>query len=349
MSSSKGLSSTSKAQTSMMSKATNMSSTLKSVASTTSIRSPSSTKPAAKKKELSPEHLADLEFLRGLSAQCLEQDVRRVLSIFATAREKKSKELLVGASETIVLICSDQLGFTRFVETEGVEPVASVAADPPEAGSKYSGPAVHGLCRGAAVWLDDVDPVDFTELSRLLYLTLWLGGLDEDVAVSAVAAIKRFTLHRAEHAAGMLKAGVLNVLHRLLSVHRSPEFVVEVFVLLYLLCDMPVEAVGEHLLDELELVTTVIEALQGAPLNMRVQVAGLRLLAMWASRLRSKEEISEAIENAGAKELLESAVQKLRSSGFLHAAAWLTAMAGRALSENLDRVNSQQESKQESV
>jgi len=296
---------------------------------------PTATKSEKKKKEVSGEMLADIEYLKNVKGDAIEKDLRKVVSFFAAGRERKSKEILGASCDAIARICLDGVGFVRFVEADQVETIAAVAGEPSEAGGKYSAIAVDGLCRGATAWLENVDPVDFSELSRLLYLALWLGGIDEDVAVAAVDAMMRFTRHRAEHAMGMLQAGVLNVLHRLLGVHRGPEFVSEVCVLLYLLCDMPVEAAGEHVLEELGLIKTIIDFMKGAPLNLRLQVAGLRLLALWATRLRTQEEIPEAIDKAGAKKLLEGAVEKLSSGGFEHAATWLTCIAQRAFTDGL--------------
>lgn len=285
---------------------------------------------STKKKEVTPEALADLDFLQAVTSESLDKNIRKVLSLFQQGREKKNKEILVAASEAVVRICSDQVGFVRFIEAEGVEYIASVASDPYEAGGKYSIPAVHGLCAAAIHWLEVVDPVDFTELSRLLFLTLWLGGVDEDVAVAALAAIERFTLHRPEHAAGMVSAGVLNVLHRLLAAHTGPEFVGEVFRLLYLLCDMPGEAIAEHLQEELEIIGSVAECLEEAPVNIRLQVSGLRLLTMWATRLKDDEVVMEAIDDANIQPLLDSAVLNLTKAGFAHAGSWLTTIAGNA-------------------
>ena len=59
--------------------------------------------------------------------------------------------------------------------------------------SKPKGAAV---LKRSALWLDEVDEIDFDQLQHVLYLAYWLGAEDEDVAISALAAIERFTLYR---------------------------------------------------------------------------------------------------------------------------------------------------------
>jgi len=267
----------------------------------------------------------DIDFVQGLGADCDKEDVRRLLELFGSSRDKKDTPLLVGAGEAIGRVCSEAHGLKLFKDAEGVIAVAQLAAEPVQA----LRPAVEGLCKGAAEWLDAVDPVDYHELNNVLYFTLWLGGVDEDVAVSAVGAMERFTLHLPQHSVGMLQAGVLNLLHGLIGEHRNPEFVEQVFSFLYLLCDLPAEVVEAPLNEELEIIGTVVEMLQEAPLNMRLQMTGLRLLAMWCTRFRGHGDIPDTIREYGAGALFEDAVRVLDRSGLTHYAAWVSGMAGR--------------------
>merc|ERR1740117_257274 len=50
---------------------------------------------------------------------------------------------------------------------------------------------------------------------------------------------------------------------------------------LFRLCDVPGDLFAQHLLDEKELILSIVETLDEAPLNMRLQVAGFRLLCLW--------------------------------------------------------------------
>jgi len=291
------------------------------------------TKQATVKKKVKPGDLGDLEFLSSLSSEgTTDKDVHRAVKLFMEAREKKQKDVLISVGEALDRLCADTTGLMLVKEAGVVPTLAGVAADVYEAGGKHTRKAVDALCRGTIAWLDEVDPIDFMELSNLMYFAHELGGVCEDVAMASLTAIARFAHHRPEHAAGMLQAGVVRVLHALVSEHRSPEFVEEVFSILYLLCDLPAEAVYEHVEGEMEILTTVVEMLGDGPLNMRLQLAGFRLLGVLFSRLRAmSEETKRAIDDTGAKDLLIGAMQKLKAAGYPDQAAWLHVVAGRAL------------------
>lgn len=300
----------------------------------------SSTKAAAKKKqELSAEQVKEVDFLREVDQNCSDADLAKVLSLFNNARAKKIKDILVASCEAIGRISSGTEGLMMLREAGAVEMLAKLAADPPEAGGKYTIVAVDGLCAGVVAWMDAVDPVEFQDLNHLLYFALWLGGVDEDVAVASCFAIEKFALYEPAHAAGMLEAGLLRVLHGLLAVHRGPEYVEQVFSLLYLLCDLPEEVVSEPLMAESELLTSIVELMADAPLNMRLQLTGLRLLSMLSTRLKYHEvfdgsNIPEMIRQANPAALMEDAVQKLDAGGFPHYSSWLSVIGRRALVED---------------
>merc|ERR1712050_461249 len=83
------------------------------------------------------------------------------------------------------------------------------------------------------------------------------------------------------HRLGILQAGGLNLLHRILAAHRAPEFCHETITLISHICDVPEDALKPRLMEELTIIDTVVETLEAAPVNMRLQLAGLRLLALW--------------------------------------------------------------------
>eukprot|EP00913_Durusdinium_trenchii_P010193 g9555.t1 len=58
----------------------------------------------------------------------------------------------------------------------------------------------------------------------------------------------------------------------------------QAFTLLFRLCDAPAPAVVPLVTDESDIVRTVVESMTQAPLNMRLQLAGIRLLALWSQR-----------------------------------------------------------------
>jgi len=274
-----------------------------------------------------------LDFLQNLSADYFfARDVHRILELFNSGREKRQKDLLMGVAEAVSRLSLVPDGLLTLKDCGAIEAIAAVAADPPEAGGKHSIHTVNGLCQGVIAWCEAFDPVNFMDISNLLYFAQQLGGLDEDLALSTMDAIARCAHHRPEHTAGMLKAGVLNVLHTFVSEHRNPEFVEEVFGLIYLLCDLPSDVVIEPLMAELELLSTVMELLEDAPLNMRLQLTGLRLLAMLLTRFQDTEEkeVPMMILESGARSLLENACEKLQKGGFPDLAAWLSAVAGGA-------------------
>ena len=66
---------------------------------------------------------------------------------------------------------------------------------PIETSSKHGVKGASVLQRSAQ-WLSEVDEIDFDQLQHVLYLAYWLGAEDEDVAISCLAAIERFTLYR---------------------------------------------------------------------------------------------------------------------------------------------------------
>merc|ERR1712118_527599 len=91
---------------------------------------------------------------------------------------------------------------------------------------------------------------------------------------------------------------------------------------------VPPENVKPKLHNELSIIKSVVETLDQAPVNMRLQVAGLRLLSLWQN-LEDKK-IDKAIREANAPETFKNAVDNLSKAGFIHAAAWIDSIAGAA-------------------
>lgn len=288
---------------------------------------------AAAKRKPKPGDQSDLEFLHSLAPEYVsEGEFRQLATLFKSAREKRQKDVLQACGVALERICADMSALITLKDSGCLPAIASAAADPLDGPGKLTRHVVEHLCQGASSWLEKVDPIDFTEISTLMYFSHHLGGVDVDIAGSAVAAITRFANHRPEHTVSMLEAGALKTLHGLLSVHRGPEFVEEVFRLLRLICDLPPVVVWPHLEVEMDLITTILELISNAPLNMRLQVSGFRLLGVLSQRNRNyAPEVGEMIRKGDARSLLEDAVQKLQYAGFPDHAAWLRVIAGRTV------------------
>mmetsp|Transcript_9874 Transcript_9874/g.21508 ORF Transcript_9874/g.21508 Transcript_9874/m.21508 type:complete len:328 (+) Transcript_9874:227-1210(+) len=288
---------------------------------------------AAKKKSTRGGDSEDLEFLGALTEEvCTEKEVMRLTKLMADGREKRQKDVLVACAEALERLCQSTKILMLLKEASVIPTIAAHAADPSEVTGKYMRKCVEAMCRGVVIWLDAVDPIDFMELANLLFFAHELGGVDEDLAMSALGAIERFAHHRPEHIMTMLENGVLRILHAMLSEHRNSEFVEEVFNVFYLLCDLPCEGIYEHLEEELDIIKTVVQMLKSGPLNLRLQLAGLRLIGVIYTRAQThSEDICQMVRKAGAQELVKGSMQKLLAAGFPDHAAWLHVVAGRVL------------------
>merc|ERR1712178_323068 len=79
------------------------------------------------------------------------------------------------------------------------------------------------------------------------------------------------------------------------------------------------------------IIQSVVDTLNAAPVNMRLQIAGLRLLALWQN-LEDKR-IDTAMKEAKAKDAFKNAIDNLSKAGFVHAASWIDSIAGCAFEE----------------
>merc|ERR1719389_7562 len=126
--------------------------------------------------------------------------------------------------------------------------------------------------------MSEVDHVEFFKLPQVLEIATRFAGEYRSVALSSVATLDRFSMQQAVHRLSILQANGLHLLHRILSAHRSPEFCQETLMLMFHVCDVPPENVKPKLLNELSIIKSVVETLDQAQVNMRLQLAGLRLL-----------------------------------------------------------------------
>mmetsp|Transcript_68163 Transcript_68163/g.134603 ORF Transcript_68163/g.134603 Transcript_68163/m.134603 type:complete len:316 (+) Transcript_68163:1-948(+) len=273
-----------------------------------------------------------LDLVTSLGEAPKKKEIVQLIAILGKATSEGDVDLLQEACNACGCIfgaCS-HAAFSCFLQHGGVEALLSAAQLEAGQGGDAAVCACGPLCRGAAAWLGQVDEVDFHELPWVLSLAKLLGCVDEEVAMEALGAVERFVLHRREHAVAMLQGGVLQVVHQILGVHRNPELVQEAFVVTFRICDMPKEAVVNHICEERPLVGTVVEALGHAPLNMRLQMAGLRLLALWARM--GERKVLASIAEADAHAALKRTLAELERSDLSHAAAWVSAAVGRILS-----------------
>lgn len=307
-------------------------------------------KPGGKKAPSSPvvsdKKQADLTFLEEVSPNSEAADMQKVFQLLGFGIHQGDRQYVKAACQTLERICEElEVGLMTFIEAKGVESMLALVRYIPGAHvSPSMSEAVNGaaatMYRSAASWLDAVDEVNFDQLSNVLHFAHWLGSEDEDVALSSLAAMERFTLHRTEHAATLLENNVLQVLHRIIGHNRAPELVTEAFTLLFRLTDNHAAGVVPLMVREAGLIQTVVESMSQAPLNMRLQLAGMRLLAMWSALVippdaelplaeNEVKDLKEFIKQAKAEEVSREIISNLSRSGLSHAAGWMSAIASR--------------------
>mmetsp|Transcript_117231 Transcript_117231/g.331724 ORF Transcript_117231/g.331724 Transcript_117231/m.331724 type:complete len:352 (-) Transcript_117231:103-1158(-) len=269
--------------------------------------------------------------------------------------KKNDEELLHHAFAAVERLCvegADAEAFFELVKNEGVETVGRSALESPHNVRRNAESALAAIYLRASSYLDVVDPVDFFEVPNVMFLGNALAVIDEDVALSTLAAMERFAMHRIDNAISMLEQNALQLFHLLLSAHRSPEVCHETLTVMFRLCDLPNDTFASYLLHERELIPAVVEMLNEAQLNMRLQVAGLRLLCLWnqpevfpedtefadkEDATMLKDQIRAAMKEAGAVQILERAVDNLTRGGLHHQAAWFSCMAGGTLTKEMLR------------
>jgi len=307
--------------------------------STTGKKSPSA--PISDKKQ------QELDFLAEVTYEASVEDVQKSFKLLGYGLKEGDRHYLKAGCSAIERVCEEHEGLQTLIKAKGVETMLSIVRHMPHAHvspsmSEAINAAAAAVYRQSSTWLDEVDQVDFHELPNVLHLAHWLGAEDEDVALSSLTAMERFILYRSEHAATLLASDALQVIHRIVGHNRTPELVTEAFSLVFRLCDtMQAEAVVPLVIKESGLVKTVVESLQQAPLNMRLQLTGLRLLALWSTltftptedaaafRREQPTDLKDLVRQAGAEDHAKEVVSNLSRSGLTHAAGWISAIASR--------------------
>jgi len=301
--------------------------------------SPSPAAPISDKKQ------QELNFLAEVTYEASVEDVQKSFKLLGYGLKEGDRHYLKAGCSAIERVCEEHEGLQTLIKAKGVETMLSIVRHMPHAHvspsmSEAINAAAAAVYRQSATWLDELDQVDFHELPNVLHLAHWLGAEDEDVAISSLAAMERFVLYRGEHAVTLLASDALQVLHRIIGHNRTPELVTEAFSLLFRLCDLcSGQAVVPVVIKESGLVKTVVESLQQAPLNMRLQLTGLRLLALWSTLTMEVEDtgytrsepkdLKDLVRQANAEDHAREVVANLSRSGLTHAAGWISAISSR--------------------
>lgn len=293
-----------------------------------SIAAKRSASTAAKRKPVKDvQDKFDNGFLHSLGGDASEKEIERMFTLAVTCAEKNDVSVMQSICTTIVRMCDTDDGFFLLFRCGALENLTNIV--PHFDGATLDIQlAFSAIVNSAARWLDEVDHVDFFRLPNVLDLSLKLAGEHKIVALSAVATLDRFAMQQPVHKVTILKGGGLHLLHQILATHRSPEFCQETMMLMYHICDVPKEIVKPVFLGELSLIRTVVETLDEAPVNMRLQFTGLRLIALWLNLESPK--IQKELHDARAPETLQAALDNLRKGGFSHALAWLSGIASVA-------------------
>lgn len=279
-------------------------------------------------------HKGELAFLDQVDSSLSNEDAGRLVLVLSVATQRGQAEVMKAGFHAVSTVCEEDTGFMALLAVNGLNDIHWAAHTAQKNAPETKADALEAysaLMSRAASWLDGIDEVDFTQLGNVMLVTTCLACSDEDVALAALGAMMRFSLYRTENAATLLQSGVLKLCHQVLTAHRAPEVCHEVFVTLYRLCDVPGDFAAKPLGEELELVTTVVETLQQAPVNMRLQLAGLRVLALWANF--EDALIRKELRKCQAPAALACTMGYLRSAGLNDQASWIDTIAGRTLSE----------------
>eukprot|EP00441_Pelagodinium_beii_P027235 CAMPEP_0197664348 /NCGR_PEP_ID=MMETSP1338-20131121/58579_1 /TAXON_ID=43686 ORGANISM="Pelagodinium beii, Strain RCC1491" /NCGR_SAMPLE_ID=MMETSP1338 /ASSEMBLY_ACC=CAM_ASM_000754 /LENGTH=358 /DNA_ID=CAMNT_0043242965 /DNA_START=23 /DNA_END=1099 /DNA_ORIENTATION=- len=308
-----------------------------------------SKKKSGKKTSPSPSPISDkkqleLNFLNEVTYEASVEDIQKSFKFLGYGMNQGDRHYLKAACAAVERVCEEHEGLLTLIKAKGIETMLSIVRHMPHAHvspsmSEAINAAAAAVYRQSSNWLDYVDQVDFHELPTILHLAHWLGAEDEDVALSSLGAMERFCLYRSEHGATLLASDVLQVVHRIIGHNRTPELLTEAFNLLFRLCDLPGATVVPLVHRESGLVSTVVESLHQAPLNMRLQLAGLRLLALWSQLVIENDgtttatatvsDLKELVRLAKAEDHAKEVVANLSRSGLTHAAGWISAIASR--------------------
>lgn len=292
-----------------------------------------------------------LNFLAQVEPGCTEENVRDVVAVVQDATPIAGLELLKAGFQAVERLCAQVApagGFQALLRNQGLETLAYVALSGPDGSRDQAAAALAALLHRAAIWLDAVDPVDFTDLPAVMDLGRTLAILPEGeaVAMSFLGAVGAFCAHRMENCMAILECEGTRLFHMLLGAHRAPDFCHEVLLVLYRLCDLPADLFAAHVKEEIGIIATIVETLNMAPLNMRLQVAGLRLLCLWnqpeefpadmefyqkKDRTKVKDALRKAMMDAGAPACLQRTLTNLKNAGLQFQASWVSTIGSGTL------------------
>lgn len=270
-------------------------------------------------------------FLKGLNGKSKSAEIEKLLTMIDEAEQKGDTDSLRKICIAITRVTGTDAGFWLLYKA-GMLEVLSHVLEHVEGVKLDVQVAYNAMVQQAANWIATVDAIDFFKLDQVLELANRFAGEYRSVALSAVATLDRFTMQQSVHRKAILQAGGFHLIHRIISAHRSPEFCQETFVFLFHVTDIPPEGVKPVLKKELSIINTICETLDQAPMNMRMQIAGLRVLSLWQNW--NDPAIDKAMRDAGADATYRAAKDSLISAGFMQAASWIDAIAGSALEKS---------------
>lgn len=281
----------------------------------------------------------DAQFLHGITPQSRQEDFKRMVKLLSQANPT-TPEVMKAGIEASKRYCQDARGFERFVKNGGLEALAMIQPRIEEAAQEGSQSqdaamirrvvgALGSLEDAACSWLARVDHIESQDMPAAVLVSKWLGPVSKLVAFHALKTLERFVLHRRANCKALLDQGSLVVLHRILGAHRSPEVVLEALVLLFRLTDPPGRQSVKYIVEEQELVTTVVQWLKDSDSDMRIQLAGLRLLSLWSQW--QDAALQEVLARSRASDELDRAIKDLSKTGVPHMAMWLRTVAMRSL------------------
>lgn len=306
----------------------------------------------------------DVVFLRGITPQSGQADFKRMVKLLSQPA-KASVDVVRAGTEASKRYCQDAKGFERFVKNGGLDALGMIAPriqeamaayqetrmraynllerdhqsdDPSDGGRspskestmiKLARETLAALEDAACSWLARVDHVEFQDMPLTVQVAKWMGCVSKLVAFHALKTLERFVLHRRANCKALLDQGALPVLHQILGTHRSPELVLEALSLLFRLTDPPGNKSVRYIVEEQELVTTVVQSLRSSDSDMRIQLAGLRLLSLWSQW--PDAALQELLARSRACDELDRAVRDLSKTGATHMAMWLRTIAMRSL------------------
>jgi hypothetical protein len=307
----------------------------------------------------------DVSFLKSITPQAKQDDFKRLVKLLSQPA-KAGLEVVRAGTEASKRYCQDAKSFERFVKNGGLDALGMIAprvqeaqaayqesrvraynllerdhqsgSDDPDSGRspskestmiKLARDALASLEDAACSWLARVDHVEFQDMPVTVAVAKWLGCVSRLVAFHALKTLERFVLHRRANCKALLDQGALPVLHQMLGTHRSPELVLESLSLLFRLTDPPGNKSVKHIVEEQELVTTVVQSLKSSDSDMRIQLAGLRLLSLWSQW--PDAALQELLARSRACDELDRAVKDLLKTGAPHMAMWLRTVAMRSL------------------